>query len=457
MLAAAVLGLLAAPALASAKTIVLSPSRSGNDTAALQAAFAAAGRGGTVQLTAGHFTINDILVSGFRGTFRGAGQGRTVIDCPPEGVGLDTIDNAGFTYLLCFKDSAVTVSDLSFDITPIAPAAPWTGWGFTDADFVEAEVCTIDDTATAFERVDFAGSAGDANGFPGGYNVDQAINALGDPGYSAGSYTMDGCSCTTPEGLWTEGLSAARIAIGASQGNVFTSSGMGCSFNETSASTVTVANNRFQNGNQLNGSLYSAGVAIEQDPGLGLAPSRYLVSDNSFKVGPPADAVDLWDLGFANGEGQLIKAVVCDNTMVLTGSLDLPFVVNAGGIGEGYAQNVSVLANRISGTGAAAIYLGTSYIGDDAANSVSGWKIIGNDVRGVTALPQSAGGPGAPIWLGPGTTDCTVIGGPAPTYVFNQGTDNTLINATPVDPPAAAATPLHALKQMKHLKGMMLP
>ena len=117
---------------------------------------------------------------------------------------------------------------------------------------------------------------------------------------------------------------------------------------------------------------------------------------------------------------------------MLDGSLALPFFQSPGGIGEYDAQNVSVLANRFSGTGAAAIYLGTSYNGDDAADSVSGWQIIGDDVRGVTAVPQSAGGPGAPIWLGPGTDHCLVVGGPAPTYVFNQGTDNILINATPV-------------------------
>jgi hypothetical protein len=50
------------------------------------------------------------------------------------------------------------------------------------------------------------------------------------------------------------------------------------------------------------------------------------------------------------------------------------------------------------------------------------------------------------------------VGGCKPTTVLDQGTDDTLINVTPVtDPPAAAATPMNALKQLKQLKGMMRP
>ena len=73
----------AAPALASAKTFYVHPS-GGNDTANIQAAFNAAvkaGPGSTVQLSAGHFYTNRILVPNFNGTFKGAGQGKTVIDC----------------------------------------------------------------------------------------------------------------------------------------------------------------------------------------------------------------------------------------------------------------------------------------------------------------------------------------------------------------------------------------
>ena len=86
-----------------------------------------------MQLTAGHFTINDILVTGFQGTFRGAGEGRTVIDCPPDGVTVRTVDipplgPTSTAFLLGFQDSAVRVSDLSFDITPPNPTQWSNGW-----------------------------------------------------------------------------------------------------------------------------------------------------------------------------------------------------------------------------------------------------------------------------------------------------------------------------------------
>ena len=42
--------------------------------------------------------------------------------------------------------------------------------------------------------------------------------------------------------------------------------------------------------------------------------------------------------------------------------------------------------------------------------------------------------------------------------MLDQGTDDTLINVTPVtDPAAAAAMPIKSLKQMKQVKGMVLP
>jgi hypothetical protein len=86
----------------------------------------------------------------------------------------------------------------------------------------------------------------------------------------------------------------------------------------------------------------------------------------------------------------------------------------------------------------------------------SGWQIIGNDVSGVTASSAVWGMPTAQIWLGPYADHCLVVGGCAPSQVLDKGTDDTLINVTPVtDPPVAAATPMNSLRHLKQLKGMM--
>ena len=129
-----------------------------------------------------------------------------------------------------------------------------------------------------------------------------------------------------------------------------------------------------------------------------------------------------------------------------------------GGVDGFYARGISVMNNHISGIGLAGVDVGTPYIPaypypiEPAGN----WRIIGNDLSGLTASTDQ-GGPGAQIWLGPGANHCLVIGGPPPTTVLDQGTDDTLINVTPVsDPPAAAATPMNALRQFRQLKGMVL-
>ena len=139
VLAAALLGLLAAPALASAKTFDVHPS-GGNDTKAIQAAFNAAviaGPGSTVQLSAGRFYTNNILVKGFDGYFRGAGEGKTVIDTLRGKYPSGTYPNGApvpgvtvmpalepFPSLLVFDGGRVRASDMSCDITSSSPADP---------------------------------------------------------------------------------------------------------------------------------------------------------------------------------------------------------------------------------------------------------------------------------------------------------------------------------------------
>ena len=127
VLVAALLGLLAAPALASPKTFYVHPS-GGNDTKAIQATFnkaVAAGPGSVVQLSAGHFYVNAIWVKGFNGVFRGTG-GLTVIDTPrahdPSLAAVnDPSDPAAahepFAFLFGFSGGHLGISDMCVDVT----------------------------------------------------------------------------------------------------------------------------------------------------------------------------------------------------------------------------------------------------------------------------------------------------------------------------------------------------
>ena len=168
VLAAVLLCLLAGPALA-ATTITVYPAgktadmKHNADTVNIRNAFKAAiaaGPGSTVQLTAGHFYTNDVLVKGFCGTFRGAGESKTVIDCLR---GLDpslspvAVNPDWGAFLFAFVGGQVTVSDMSCDITASSP---------TVGNILDGVTCTAlgqvfqisGKESAAFERVNaFAG------------------------------------------------------------------------------------------------------------------------------------------------------------------------------------------------------------------------------------------------------------------------------------------------------------
>jgi hypothetical protein len=71
----------------------------------------------------------------------------------------------------------------------------------------------------------------------------------------------------------------------------------------------------------------------------------------------------------------------------------------------------------------------------------SGWKIMGNDVSGLTATGDQYGVASAPIWLGPDATHCLVVGDRTPTTVLDQGTNDTLVNVTQLPHSSAQASP----------------
>jgi hypothetical protein len=139
-----------------------------------------------------------------------------------------------------------------------------------------------------------------------------------------------------------------------------------------------------------------------------------------------------------------LDATIAHNTIILdNGGYD-------GGIDGMYAQRVVVLHNRISGTCLAGIDAGTPFdsVYPYPIGPANGWRIIGNDVSGVTAS-TAVGGPGAQIWLGEGASHCLVVGGCQPTTVLDQGTNDTLVNVTQLPLPAtASASPMGQTKRV---------
>jgi hypothetical protein len=79
----------------------------------------------------------------------------------------------------------------------------------------------------------------------------------------------------------------------------------------------------------------------------------------------------------------------------------------------------------------------------------SSWRIVGNDVSGVTPTGDQYGVSTAQIWLGTDADHCLIVGGKAQTRVLDQGTSDILINVTRVPLPATAlASPAGQAKRM---------
>jgi hypothetical protein len=471
VLVAACLLLLAAPAFACPKTLYVHPSGR-DDTANIQAAFNAAvkaGPGSTVQLSAGHFYTNRILVHNFKGCFRGAGQGKTFIDCQrgldpslPGVIVKGESDILPFPYLVAFDGGNVRVSDLSFDITAASPVDAAANGG---SDFLTTIVFVTGNASSAFHRVRFTAGAGSDDG----YNVDQGLVIAGyAPLDQNGNWlsltrirgveSVCGCSFAGHDGLVVQGLVHGRLTVSRS---VFDDLVLSCASLDSGASQVTICHNQMSAASWDDIVLWQGFTAAGKADASLLPPlpaPHYLISHNRLLATGAAGGVEVRDDSSLFKAPQRLHAVIADNHIILdNGGWDA-------GIDGVYAKGIRVVHNRISGTGFAGIQLGfvASLWGMPSAPD-SNWRIIGNDVSGVklaTQYTDASGAPlwGAQVWLGPDADHCLVVGGCKPTTVLNQGTDNTLINATPVtDPPAAAAMPMNAMKQLKHLKGMMLP
>jgi hypothetical protein len=444
--AAALLCLLAAPAFASAHTFYVTPSH-GDDTANLQAAFNAAvkaGPGSTVQLSAGHFYTNNIVVQNFKGYFKGAGEGRTTIDCLR---GLDSnlpgaTEKGNPGYWLClflFKGGNVRASDMSFDITAASPAETWNNYG-SPADYLGSMVGVLGNASSSFNRVSFTAGVGNDSG----YNADEGLNISGIGPLDAndnpitfesttGVDSVCGCSFTGHDGMQVNGLTAGKLTV---SGNVFDEWWQCCLVDDAAAgSAIDISHNQMQ-ASQGENIWLSQGWMAGGGAGASLPPlpaPHFLIADNHVLATGYGGGVYVEDDSFFyDNAPDRLDATIADNTIHLDND------GYDGGIDGAYARGIRVLDNHIWGTGFAGIDVGAlSSIWGSPSGPASGWQIIGNDVSGVTASTDQ-GGPGAQIWLGPDATHCLVVGGRTPTTALDQGTHDVLINVTRVTAPAAA-------------------
>lgn len=160
----------------------------GEDTANLQCALDAAIRASrpmTIQLTAGTFSIAQLVAKGFLGTLRGAGRDRTVIENVPRPLPVTFMDHFlvgepgpenPWPTLLAFVDGDFQVSDLTVSVLDAEPTAGWslTGLGATIKALAQQIVVLGTHARARFERLALVGAAAPSDPFFG-MNVYNAV------------------------------------------------------------------------------------------------------------------------------------------------------------------------------------------------------------------------------------------------------------------------------------------
>jgi hypothetical protein len=426
----------------------VSPS-GGDDTKNLQYAFDQAvrvGPGGTVALTAGQFYCNNIVVTGFDGTFRGAGKGVTRIDtlrglnpnAPPLGNPID------FPSLFVFVGGNVRISDMTIEITPFWTTVAYGKQAFGFDMYLTDAMIRIDGryANSLVERVQFIGHEG-----PGYYgssvrdNVHTGLRIcdLADfksswgihVGPTTGTHIVRQCEFTRfTEAVTFFGLSNGRALVGGSVADANTFVDTGIMTRNIEGSVVEISyNNMFSISGSGTTGVFCYNDIKPQEKAMPVSlitsPSQVFISHNTIEYLEGAwtfmgDVIYLDDDGpsikrFLNLKDEVVwsmQAVVSNNKIYL----DFPV---AGIYGFG-VQDAVVTGNTISGAGIAGVSVAPGPYGYYGwLETCSHWTLSGNNFENFDAEV-------AQVWLGPFSDHCTVVGG-GKDNVWDQGKDNLLV------------------------------
>ena len=427
-------------------TWTVSPS-GGDDTRNVQYAFnqaVNAGPGGTVKLTAGQFYCNNIVVTGFDGTFVGAGKGVTRIDIlralnPNAPLLSNPID---FPSLFAFVGGNVRISDMTLEITPFWTTVAYgkQAFGF-DMYLVDAMV-RIDGRygSSLVERVEFIGHEGP--GYPYSPSHDNChtglrICDLADfksswgfhVGPTTGTHIVRQCEFTRfTEAVTFFGLSNGQALVGGNAGdaNIFMDSFTSVMTRNIEGSAVEISYNYM--GGSCGAQIYCYNDIKPQEKAMPIdvttLPSQILISHNTMDIygawgeAMTADAIVVDDDGPSIAAFLKKEITWCLKVVISNNKINLNYRV--GGIYGFGIKDAVVTGNEVSGQGIAGIYIAPGpygYIG--WLETCSHWTISGNNFGNLDAEV-------AQVWLGPFSDHCTVVGG-AKDMVWDQGTDNLLV------------------------------
>lgn len=410
-------------------TLFVPPPNGTDDTANLQSALdscVAHGPGCTVQLAAGNYLTSQLVAYNFRGTFKGKGKSKTIIEALPN-LPVHSWDKDNTTWwppnttdhtwpdLIMFVDGNIRVSDMTIKITAIPAVQTWWFAGMDwHAMLTALRFLGQSRTNATVERVAIEGAPDDTTRFYGvnllngvGYNGDlPKSNVFHDAYDLSGTFTVSASSFKTVADATFVGGGAgvvkdSRIIIGGSPstGNVFEDVGYGIDLESLENSVVDASYN------------VAAGYYFSLDVYLWGAiptkPSLFLIHDNTFRpTGPYADGIFLLD----DPTNRWIYALIYNNTVE---AQDIGY----GGISVYNTKGTTVWNNTVAGNGADGIGLwGTTYS-----------AVLGNSVRDFTPVPDLA-----QIVLDADTSHSTVVCRTSTDTAMNLGTSNKLIGCQEV-------------------------
>jgi len=403
-----------------------------DDTAVLQSALdrcVAHGPACTVQLAAGRYLTKQLVAYNFRGTLRGRGKDKTIIEALPK-LRVDCWIEETDTYwppdttehpwssLIIFVDGDIRVSDLGIQITAVPATEPYflaPGWQL--AALIDAiRFMGQRPTNATVERIAIEGREDPSDmGFLG-FNLGNGVTYVGElpkgSGTSFDYYQISGKLTVSASsfkssltGVYPGIVKDGRVTIGGSPaaGNVFENVAVGMDLESLESSVVEVSHNRVM------GARWAGAWAILWCCGfLPTKPSLFLIHDNTFtSTGQFADGIVLVD----DPANPWIRALVTNNTIE---AQDIGY----GGISAYNTKGTTIWNNRISGRGADGIGV---WNGTRAS-------LLANDVEDFVA-------DSAQIVLD-GTTSHSIAVCRTPSdTVLDQGQDNRLIGCQQVDKP----------------------
>ena len=418
-----------------------------------------AGDGSTVELAAGTFFIpRPLQVANFSGTLKGAGKGQTILRNAPgtefELIGppleptpyfmvfwLDGTDPdsdsfwpadrvqdlifTGFTIVIdgpaqrwyshCIPDHPGWQS-MSF----IGVRGRWTGlqhpiWDFHPDDIMERSLVN-----TKFEHLELIGGndyggggivffgegvtfpCGDGRAFEWAYNK-----------WISGTHVVEDTffDSMLGEAISFFNLVDSEIVIGGNPSKGITIRNVGSLLFMWDLSNTSVQASYMDSANSL-GVFLGNGMdtVLYGLPEIRLpVPSEYAFTHNRIRQAPGSWWASFELTNYAGSLGTPLGDVVISQNQIHSEDHNFPY----GPIFSAFVDGAVVTNNIITGRGDTAIAiepLGT--IGRD-------WILVGNNVENYISTPYPE-----QIFLGPGTSNCVVVGGNNQTNVFDMGTDN---------------------------------